>query len=138
MEKEGVRGESKSLFFGRCGLEKGGRETRKSQLKKRKGLVSLRPCQRKGLAKRDESSILRGRARLFLTQSKGGSCEARRIVDPSIMGSSLFDPVKRRVLRSKTNRRSFDDGSFCSLSGSRTLLFSSPKVSSREEGLVSL
>ena len=56
------------------------------------------------------------RACLSLTQSKGGSCEARRIVDLETMGSSLFDPVKRRVLRSKTNHRPFDDGSFCSLS----------------------
>ena len=92
----------------------------------------------------------RGGACLSLTQSKGGSCEARRIVDSSTMGSSLFDPVKRRVLRSKTNRRSFDDGSFCSLKGSRTLLFligsaetegvgsspwvKKPKVNIREEG----
>ncbi len=41
-----------------------------------------------GLAKRDEQSILRRWARLFLTKSKGGSCEARRIVDPSTMGVS--------------------------------------------------
>jgi len=69
------------------------------------------------------------------------------------MGSSLFDEVKGRVLRSKTNRRSFDDGILCSLKGSRTLLFligfaetegagfspgvKKPKVNSREEGLVS-
>ena len=100
MEKEGVRGESKSLFFGRCGLEKGGRETRKSQLKKKKGLVSLRPCQRKGLAKPDESAILRGWARLSLTQSKGGEFLLPfREQDPSLLdvverrGSSLSFPV---------------------------------------------
>jgi hypothetical protein len=36
VEKESVGGESKSLFFGRCGFETGGRETRKNRLKKRK------------------------------------------------------------------------------------------------------
>ena len=43
----------------------------------------------RGLAKQDESSILRRWARLF-SQRKEGSCEARRIIDPSTMGSSLL------------------------------------------------
>ena len=47
----------------------------------------------------------RKEARLSLT-----SCEARRIIDPLTMGSSLFDAVGERVSRSETNRRSFDDG----------------------------
>ena len=54
----------------------------------------------RGLAKQDESSILRRWARLYPTTSDGGArlfsereegaCEARRIVDPSTMGSSLL------------------------------------------------
>ena len=38
----------------------------------------------------------------------------------------------------ETNLQSFDDWDSMLPYGSRTLLFSSPKVSSREEGLVSL
>ena len=54
--------------------------------------------------------------------------------EEKIMGSSFFDPVKGKVLRSQTNRRSFDDGlvSFwrsqkegilCSLKGAGARLF---------------
>ena len=55
-------------------------------------------------------------------------CEVKLLGDPLTMGSSLFDAVKGRGFYAPFRLRLSPK-----VKGSRTLLFSSPKVSSREE-----
>ena len=71
--------------------------------------------------------------RLCFTKWKEGSCEARPIIDPSTMGSSLFDAAEGRVLRSETNRRFFDDGLVSFPEREEVFLFLSPKVCTRKD-----
>ncbi len=84
--------------------------------------------------------------RLCFTKSKEGSCEARRIVDPSTMGIFCSRTVKEQwCWQSQTNRQSFDDGlvSFwrsqkegilCSLKGEQESSLSDFSPSVQERG----